>query len=234
MLNAMRWGRLNNDMVSRFRQLAREVTYTDGIEPTELYPTRNEVETSNNSRLDQINSEAVPYLAWDRPGVSASGRPTSDREMERLLERLIALKMVVLKVGAQVMLVKNLKQGQLVNGSLGKVIRFSTYKDAARRHTQTLPNGANENEISTFVRQSPMFWPVVKFTNGVERLCVPEEFTVNNASGEVEASRHQYPQVPGTDAGASQGGSSQHLRERTGLCSALPCDKYGNVGSSEF
>ena len=34
-------------------------------------------------------------------------------------------------------------------------------------------------------------WPLVKFTNDSERLCVPEEFTVHGALGNVEASRTQ-------------------------------------------
>jgi hypothetical protein len=33
--------------------------------------------------------------------------------------------------------------------------------------------------------------PVVRFANGTTLLCVPQEFTVNNASGGMEARRHQ-------------------------------------------
>lgn len=36
MLNAMRFGNLTDDACERFYALSREVTYSDGIEPTEL------------------------------------------------------------------------------------------------------------------------------------------------------------------------------------------------------
>ncbi len=34
-------------------------------------------------------------------------------------------------------------------------------------------------------------WPVVMFTNGMKMTIAPEDFTVNNAMGEVEARRSQ-------------------------------------------
>ena len=37
MLNAMRYGDLTPEASARFYALSREVTYNDGIEPTELY-----------------------------------------------------------------------------------------------------------------------------------------------------------------------------------------------------
>lgn len=37
MLNAMRYGNLTPETSARFYALSREVTYNDGIEPTELY-----------------------------------------------------------------------------------------------------------------------------------------------------------------------------------------------------
>ena len=36
MLNAMRLGQMNDDVIAAFQQLSRPVTYDDGIEPTEL------------------------------------------------------------------------------------------------------------------------------------------------------------------------------------------------------
>ena len=37
MLNSMRYGEINEEDETRLRALSREVNYTDGIEPTELY-----------------------------------------------------------------------------------------------------------------------------------------------------------------------------------------------------
>ena len=36
MLNAMRFGQLNQTAIAKFSELSRPVTYEDGIEPTEL------------------------------------------------------------------------------------------------------------------------------------------------------------------------------------------------------
>ncbi|KAF9455001.1 hypothetical protein P691DRAFT_9274 [Macrolepiota fuliginosa MF-IS2] len=45
MLNEMRYGKMQESTVKIFQSLARNVTYNDGIEPSELYPTRNEHKT---------------------------------------------------------------------------------------------------------------------------------------------------------------------------------------------
>ena len=37
MLNAMRFGKLDPDMIMQFHQLSRAVEYDDGIEPADLY-----------------------------------------------------------------------------------------------------------------------------------------------------------------------------------------------------
>ncbi len=37
MLNAMRFGQLNPEIIQAFRGLSRKVEYTDGLEPTDLY-----------------------------------------------------------------------------------------------------------------------------------------------------------------------------------------------------
>lgn len=37
MLNAMRFGKMDPRTIEAFKGLGRTVTYTDGIEPTELY-----------------------------------------------------------------------------------------------------------------------------------------------------------------------------------------------------
>jgi hypothetical protein len=121
------------------------------------------------------------------------------------------------EVGAQVMLIKvltflyrqvfdpnfvpqNLVQGELVNGSVGRVIAFSTSKEALKNHTEIARTdnvrgeSARSNDWSNPcdpVIQSDRVWPVVRFTNGRTMLCVPAEFTVNNAQGEMEARRDQ-------------------------------------------
>ncbi|KAF7784570.1 hypothetical protein Agabi119p4_735 [Agaricus bisporus var. burnettii] len=55
MLNEMRYGRMQESTIQIFKSLSRSVLYTDGIGPTEIYPTRIEVNSSNSSRLRQLS-----------------------------------------------------------------------------------------------------------------------------------------------------------------------------------
>ncbi|KAH9165820.1 hypothetical protein EDB89DRAFT_1911107 [Lactarius sanguifluus] len=194
-LNDMRWGKMNKESISKLRQLSRKLVYEDGIEPTELYPRRWEVEKANNTRLEQIAEIPVEFNAVDRPGFDERGNPVPHNEMARLLDRIVALPTVVLKTGAQVMLIKNLVQGHLVNGSVGKVIGFFTGLEAARRGVDLACRETPEDERRNAVKQCPTRWPLVKFTNDLEFLCSPEEFTVDGALGNVEASRTQVPLI---------------------------------------
>ncbi|KAH9945603.1 hypothetical protein B0H21DRAFT_694015 [Amylocystis lapponica] len=100
MLNEMRLGNMKPATIKAFQSLSRPVTYTDGIEPTELYPIRREVDSANFSRLHKIPHPAHEYAATDSPGYDESGRPISRHRMEQLLERLVAPKTIVLKVRA--------------------------------------------------------------------------------------------------------------------------------------
>ncbi|KAH9044706.1 hypothetical protein EDB85DRAFT_1813633, partial [Lactarius pseudohatsudake] len=74
-LNAMRWGQMSKDFISKLHQLSREIVYGDDIEPTELYPTKNEVEDANDARLAQIAENSVEFNAVDRPGFDERGNP---------------------------------------------------------------------------------------------------------------------------------------------------------------
>jgi hypothetical protein len=103
------------------------------------------------------------------------------------------------------MLLKNLQQGSLVNGSVGKIVRFATATEAqhaaaARYGTsykvdESKPPGPEPSDPTMRRVQKGRPWPVVEFVIGKgikkELLCVPHDFTVNNANGDVEASRVQ-------------------------------------------
>lgn len=199
MLNQLRWGILDDEVIQTFKSLARHVHYTDGIGPTELYPTRAEVERANCSKLDALNSPAFRYDATDIPGIDSYGKEVTNLQMQSLLDRLVAPRSLLLKVGAQVMLIKNLVQGHLVNGSVGQVIRFSTLQEASHNSTDIgTEDGAKGNKaeaLKEIERYSDARWPVVRFTNGRELVCVPADFTVNNAMGEMEARRRQVPLI---------------------------------------
>jgi len=76
------------------------------------------------------------------------------------------------------------------------VIGFGTHHEAALRNSGS-HRGVSKSEDKELecAGKGGTQWPLVRFTNGSERLCVPEEFTVNDAFGNVEASRTQVPLI---------------------------------------
>lgn len=117
MLNALRKCELDHSMVVKFHQLLRKVHYTDGIEPTELFPTRQEVKRANETRLRLLPGQAYRYVANDNE---------ADPQLKKLFENLMCEEVVELKVGAQVMYLKNHPDDDVVNGSIGTVLGFVT------------------------------------------------------------------------------------------------------------
>lgn len=117
MLNALRCGNLNDDMVQKFHLLRRKVTYTDGIEPTELYPTRQEVKRANETRLRLLHGMARIYKAQDN---------VSDPQLKKSYDHLMCEEILELKEGSQVMYLKNHPDNIVVNGSIGTIIGFMT------------------------------------------------------------------------------------------------------------
>lgn len=121
-LNSVRVGTPTDDAVTLFESLARElpVEHTgDGgrmskfsqLLPTELFPTRQAVKSANDRHLNNLPAEAYPFRA-------------KDVGSKNFLDgALLVEEELVLKVGAQVMLVKNM-DNVLVNGSVGKVLGF--------------------------------------------------------------------------------------------------------------
>jgi len=117
MLNEMRLGVLSPQSIRNFLSLSRPPQFDDGIEPTELYPTRDEVERANNTRLHSLPGSTHTFHA------EQGGAITNLQVRNKLLENCMAPQRIDLKKDSQVMLIKNMDEN-LVNGSLGKVIGF--------------------------------------------------------------------------------------------------------------
>jgi ATP-dependent DNA helicase PIF1 len=79
------------------------------------FPTRREVDNENFARLAKLPGETRVYIAKDHGN-------------SQVLEHCIAPTRLILKVGAQVMLVKNIEK-TLVNGLMGIVRGFSGQGD---------------------------------------------------------------------------------------------------------
>jgi ATP-dependent DNA helicase PIF1 len=111
---------------------------------------------------------------------------------------------------------KNVIQGHLVNGSVGKVVEFLTTRQAWERGIEIAqppgPNGGPEVDkeqipdvpgaatggfvpMDDVVFDRKQFWPLVQFTNGMAVLCAPLEFTVEDLKGTTEVRRLQVPLI---------------------------------------
>jgi ATP-dependent DNA helicase PIF1 len=193
MLNEMRLGRIDAATIGTFKKLERPLPMDDGIEATELFPTRYEVDSANSKRLAALPGEARPFCSTD------SGR---EDLRDRLLANMMAPKTLALKVGAQVMLIKNLDEN-MVNGTTGTVLRFVHPDD-------TVDGGASDDEAATKAKRKlrpfangdvpkGMQYPLVEFhlANGSKQqiLCEPHEWNVELPNGEVQASRKQVPLI---------------------------------------
>lgn len=202
MLNEMRLGRISDATVKIFKDLSRPLNFNDNIDVTELFPTKFEVERSNEVRLRQLTGEVYNFDSAD------TGEPAM---RDKLLQHMMAPKVLSLKKGAQVMLIKNLDE-TLVNGSLGKVIgfmneaTFSVYSDRENAGETTgdelLGDGAKK--IRGFAMDSGSMkdmkeYPLVRFnaTDGTHRtlLCTPEDWKVELPNGDVQAARRQLPLI---------------------------------------
>lgn len=203
MLNEMRLGKISDQNVQIFKDLARPLTFEDGLDVTELFPTRYEVERSNESRLRHLPGETYHYESLDSGDANIR---------DKLLANMMAPKSMDLKKGAQVMLIKNMDD-TLVNGSLGKVMGFmaeATFETwAATGHGSGVDDdpevdGSSKRKIKAFSRDPENMkdlreYPVVRFTatDGTHRviLCIPEDWKVELPTGEVQASRKQLPLI---------------------------------------
>ena len=204
MLNEMREGRLSQSSVDAFKKLNRPLNFEDELEATELFPTRNEVDNANVTRLKMLQGQEFVFESKD--GGAIVDKPQRDK----LLSNCMAPGSIILKKGAQVMLIKNVDES-LVNGSIGKVLgfmdekKFDSYQAtegsavvASQTNGDFNPEEAARRrlmESMTTVRQ----WPVVRFqiTDGTSRdlLCQPESWKVELPNGEVQASRSQVPLI---------------------------------------
>jgi len=156
------------------------------IEPTRLECKNVDVDKANNAQLDKLKSASHIYSSvdWFAKGVDIGG-----------LKHVPAAEKVELKIGAQVILLKNISpEIGLVNGARGRVVEFQ----------RAGPSGGDEREGNFNRCWDKMFVPVVKFMpmgggegageDGVVEIIGPEQWTINGGDGStVIACREQIP-----------------------------------------
>lgn len=134
-----------------------------------------------------LNTEQKDYVATDAGTISDS------TQREKMLSNFMAPKELTLRVGAQVMLIKNMDES-LVNGSMGKVLRFVNPSLYQTDYDDVDRNGRPKSE-----KQKPstndMVVPLVEFVfpNKMRRevLITPENWKVELPNGEIQVSRTQ-------------------------------------------
>ncbi|KAK6533385.1 hypothetical protein TWF694_011916 [Orbilia ellipsospora] len=212
MLNEMRLGMLSPASVANFKKLNRKLQFDDGLQATELFPTRREVDNANNAQLRTLKTASEVYTAQDESAILDA------QQREKLLSNCMAPQTLELKVGAQVMLVKNMDE-TLVNGSLGRIISFvseKTFNMAEESGTADVIFGSQDGEEYGIMSrdQKAIFerysneqsntstakkYPLVQWSiaDGTQRrtLVLPEAWKFELPTGEVQASRKQVPLI---------------------------------------
>lgn len=76
-----------------------------------------------------------------------------------------------------------------MNGSVGQVTKFVSLADARLGDISVAT--IEGQEVKSRFQNDAILWPVVRFIGEREMIIVPQDFTVNNPDGEVEAQRTQ-------------------------------------------
>ncbi|XP_047446634.1 ATP-dependent DNA helicase PIF1 [Mugil cephalus] len=156
LLQAVRVGRVTEEVTAKLMKSAYHQIETDGILATRLCTHKDDVELTNENKLRQLPGAVREFEALD-----------SDPVLVRTIDSHSPVsRLIQLKVGAQVMLTKNLDVGRgLVNGARGVVVAFDSGK-----------NGL----------------PRVRFLCGTTEVLKPERWVFKSGGG-IHLSRQQLP-----------------------------------------
>jgi len=144
--------------------------------------------------MAHLNTEQKDYLATD------GGTILDVNQREKMLANFMAPKKLTLRIGAQVMLIKNMDE-MLVNGSMGKVLRFvdpavyGTDHDDVDGDGNVPAGGKPKSQAKKPAPTREMLMPVVEFLvpnkGRRQAIIIPETWKVELPSGEVQLSRTQ-------------------------------------------
>ena len=153
--------------------ISKRALPNDGIIPTKLYCTNADVTDENLRHLDKLSGKATTFEARDE----IRGSPELS-QLASIMEKKLPAK-IILKVGAQVMLCRNMPEFKLVNGSRGVVVDF-IIDDAS-----AFPIVQFDNGVKMPIRRSSEF--VGKASAGLNRAQLPLKLawalTVHKAQG---------------------------------------------------
>lgn len=145
--------------------------------------------------MTSLATEQHTYLATD------GGHLQDEAQREKMLVNFMAAKSLILRVGAQVMLIKNTDE-LLVNGSVGTIKRFVDPAVYQSEKGDFTIEGKDESGGTGKKKAPPaasgVVWPVVQFSTPkgtVELMVEPATWKVEHPNGEVQVSRTQLPLI---------------------------------------
>eukprot|EP00934_Nitzschia_sp_Nitz4_P008073 Nitzschia sp. Nitz4//scaffold75_size92586//44390//46255//NITZ4_004854-RA/size92586-processed-gene-0.8-mRNA-1//1//CDS//3329557702//8063//frame0 len=164
-LQQIRTGRVGPLVVQALKRYQRPLPPNKyGIRPTLLYCRNVDVTRDNLVELDKLPGNATSYRAVDFVELEEHSPPWAKGILQKnpFFRNCIAEQNLPIKVGSQVMLLKNefLAGTRLANGSRGKVIGFRP---------------APAKTDSTLLPDTPKY-PVVQFTDGTLKTILPVHF----------------------------------------------------------
>ena len=165
-----------------FRSMQRPLPpNAEGVLPTRLHSVNANVDAENRDELARLPGDAVAFEARDAGDDAAV--------LDVLRKNCQAPQTLTLKLGAQVVLIKNVDDA-LVNGSRGVVKGFVTRSDTeyARRKSNFR---IHPRRVADAERAFPR-WPLVAFDNGRVLAVGPGEFSAS-AGKKAYADRLQVP-----------------------------------------
>ena len=171
-LHEVRVGRISSWSVRFLASCNRPLPpHPHGLVPTVLHSKNADVASNNARELSKLSSEMRTFPSEDsvRVGRGAPGWAEETLRKNHFFSTCPAERTLLLKVGAQVMLIKNemrlIRGGdRLVNGSRGVVVGFDSLRS----------EGVAPEEHPLLAEITK--YPVVQFANGIRRVVGPETF----------------------------------------------------------
>lgn len=185
---------------------ALEATFDQNVDikRTRLY--------THNLNVNKINDKELAALSGEMMRFEATA--TGDSKLVETLKKTVRTQDdLVLKVGAKVMFIKNNTELGVSNGTMGELIGFaavkvddnkentnplidedtSTDSDTDTAKTAKTKSKAKDTEKPKAKKPTPQKMPVVRLNSGREVIAEPEEWIIEDETGDVLASYEQVP-----------------------------------------
>lgn len=132
-LKEVRFSNITEDSIKILEKITEKKI--NGVRPTILYSTRKNVNQENKMELDKLNYETRTFKSEDYILINNRKipikKPLNKQEefFKGLLNNSLYREILNLKKDAQVILIKNMEDGKLVNGLKGQVLGFKKFGD---------------------------------------------------------------------------------------------------------